>query len=284
VLKLFYLIKPLLPRWLQIRLRRLRAARILARLDGQVVDRAGLARTEFPWPGNHRAAVLVTHDVEMEDGQRNIPRLLEIEERCGVRSCWNFVVDRYPVDEALIGDLQAAGHEIGVHGLKHDGKLFSSPETWRRRLEGIAAAADRWGAAGFRSPALLHDLELLQELPLAWDSSIPAWDPFQPMPGGCGRYVPYLLNEHCVELPVTLWQDFTLFEELRRDPLPVWRAQTEAIVAAGGLVNVIVHPDYLTDTGRLERYAALLEFLTELPDTWLALPGEVADWTRARPR
>ena len=145
----------------------------------------------------------------------------------------------------------------------------------------IRAAARSWGAVGFRSPALLHDPELLQELDFAWDSSVPAWDPFQPMPGGCGIYQPYMLNGQCVELPVTMWQDFTLFEELQIDPMVVWAKQAELIIAAGGLINIIIHPDYLLDKLRLEKYSALLEFLTRQEDVWLTTPSELVDWVRS---
>lgn len=280
MLKLFYFFKPLIPRPLQIWLRRFRATRILGRLGGRLVDEKGLRQTEFTWPKPYRAGILITHDVELAAGQKNIPRLVDIEDQFNVKSCWNFVVDRYPIDLKLIQRLQEQGHEIGIHGLKHDGKLFSSPSVFRKRLPTIKAAAKSWGAVGFRSPALLYDLNLLSEMDFVWDSSIPAWDPFQPMPGGCGKYQPYMLNQDCVEFPVTMWQDFTLFEELQIDPMVIWSKQAELIIAAGGLVNIIIHPDYFLDESRLETYSELLGFLSGQEDVWLTTPGELADWVK----
>lgn len=280
MLRLFYAVKPLIPRRLQIFLRRVRARRILDRLDGAILSAKGLEEAAFPWPDGARAAVLITHDVELAGGQARIPVLTEIEERLGIRSCWNFVVDRYPVDTDLIARLQGLGHEIGVHGVKHDGKLFSSPGVFRERLSIMIETARAWNADGFRSPALLHDMELLPTIPFGWDSSVPAWDPFQPMSGGVEIYRPFLLNERCVELPVTCWQDFTLLEELEIDPLDVWRRQIDGIAAAGGLINIIIHPDYLTNPDRIGIYEQLLEYISTDDKLWIATPSAVADWAR----
>jgi hypothetical protein len=123
---------------------------------------------------------------------------------------------------------------------------------------------------------------MLKTLPFSWDSSMPAWDPFQPKPGDCHRYVPFPLNERCVELPVTLWQDFTLLEELQMRDISVWRAQIDAIHAIGGLINVIVHPDYLVGPQRLALYRSLLEHLLSKDGLWLATPSDVAAWQRSR--
>jgi len=280
MLRLFYAVKPLIPRRLQILLRRIRARRILDRLEGAVLWDDGLHDAAFPWPDGARAAVLVTHDVELAGGQERIPALVEIEERLGIRSCWNFVTDRYPVDTGLIAQLQSLGHEVGVHGVKHDGKLFSSPEEFHRRLTRVVQIAKEWNADGFRSPALLHDLDLLASLPFGWDSSVPAWDPFQPMSGGVETYRPFMLNRHCVELPVTCWQDFTLFEELDIDAMAVWRRQINGIADAGGLINIIIHPDYLTDSKRIGIYEQLLEFICGYDGLWITTPCELADWAR----
>jgi hypothetical protein len=111
---------------------------------------------------------------------------------------------------------------------------------------------------------------------------MPAWDPFQPKPGDCHRYVPFALNEQCIELPVTLWQDFTLLEELQMPDITVWKEQIDAIYAIGGLINVIVHPDYMVGAARLALYRSLLEHLSAKQGLWLASPSEVAAWERTR--
>jgi peptidoglycan/xylan/chitin deacetylase (PgdA/CDA1 family) len=182
-----------------------------------------------------------------------------------------------------MGDLRAEGHEVGVHGVYHDGRLFSSEEVFEERLRVMEETAAQWGASGFRSPSLLYDLRLLTtRLRFSWDSSMPAWDPFQPQPGGCLRFVPFALNDRCVELPVTLWQDFTLFEELGMSDIEVWKRQIAWLHSIGGLINVIVHPDYLRSARRLDLYRSLLIELCGLDGAWRTLPNEVADWERER--
>jgi peptidoglycan/xylan/chitin deacetylase (PgdA/CDA1 family) len=281
-LRAFYLVKPLIPRRAQVTARRIRAKRIWRRLGRDPLAGLPSEPLGYRWPHRCGACALLTHDVESDRGQRRIPALVELEERYAIRSCWNFVAHRYEVDTAMIASLQAAGHEIGVHGVRHDGREFESEAVFMARLGIAEQVGRRWGAAGFRSPSLMYDLEMLRTLPFAWDSSMPAWDPFQPMPRDCHNYVPFRLSERCVELPVTLWQDFTLFEELRLEDIDVWRRQADAIYDAGGLITVIVHPDYALTPQRLAHYEALLAHLRDKPNLWFATPSEVVAWEHRR--
>jgi peptidoglycan/xylan/chitin deacetylase (PgdA/CDA1 family) len=279
-LRAFYAVKPLLPRRIQVLARRVRARRIWHGLGENPLPALGVQPLGYPWPEGFTACALVTHDVETDEGQRNIPALLKIEDELGIRSCWNFVVRRYPVDTALIARLRDAGHEVGVHGVYHDGRLFDSENQFLERLEVMRSAAAVWGAEGFRSPSLLYDRALLERVDFSWDSSMPAWDPFQPKPGDCMMYCPFKLSDRCVELPVTLWQDFTLFEELQMADIDVWRTQSEFIMEIGGLINVIVHPDYMLTPQRLGLYRALLEHLCAKETLWVTTPGQAAEWAR----
>ena len=279
-LRAFYLVKPLIPRRAQVAARRVRARRLWRELQANPLPPDGAELDGYAWPDGVRSCALVTHDVELAGGQARIGTLTAIEERMGIRSCWNFPVCRYPVDERLIGELRDGGHEVGVHGTYHDGREFASEAVFRERLKLVEDAAARWGAVGFRAPSLLYDRALLATLPFEWDSSMPAWDPFQPKPGDCRRYFPFDLSERCLELPVTLWQDFTLLDELGMRDIDVWRRQADAIHARGGLITVIVHPDYIDDRGRVALYTQLLEHLRSLEGTWIATPSEVVAWAR----
>jgi len=87
-----------------------------------------------------------------------------------------------------------------------------------------------------------------------------------------------------VELPITLPQDHTLWEILRRPALPVWRQKTEWLRRCGGLINIIIHPDYLTTSGRWREYEDFLDDLRVTRDVWVALPRDVANWWRHRGR
>jgi hypothetical protein len=65
----------------------------------------------------------------------------------------------------------------------------------------------------------------------------------------------------------------------------LWEQQISLIRQKHGLMQMIVHPDYILGTSERHVYAQLLSYLTALRakgDTWIALPGEVAAWWRLR--
>ena len=55
--------------------------------------------------------------------------------------------------------IREAGSEVCVHGLNHDGRLFSSEEILRTRAKAINQYAEEWGARGFRSPVMYRNFE-----------------------------------------------------------------------------------------------------------------------------
>ena len=64
----------------------------------------------------------------------------------GFRSSFNFVPERYgEISLDLLRELKQRGFGIGVHGLKHDGKLFSSKKIFDERAPRINAYLKKWG-------------------------------------------------------------------------------------------------------------------------------------------
>jgi len=277
LLKLFYLLKPIIPRYVQIAMRRERARNIYK--DQKLPFLCEDTLMKLPEAHDNHVKILLTHDVEGQDGLDRIQSIIEVENEFGFKSTWNFVLDKYGDVEKYVKGLNDAGHECGAHGLFHDGKLFRSPEGFRERMERIKATSDRLGIKGFRSPSLLRDISLLRTLDFDWDSSIPAWDPFQPQPGGCCCYSPFMLNRHTVEFPVTLWQDFTLFRELDELDARIWIAQAEKIASFYGLINIIVHPDYFSSEVR-NSYRQFLQAVSDAGNTCVALPSQLAQHYR----
>jgi peptidoglycan/xylan/chitin deacetylase (PgdA/CDA1 family) len=295
----YYTVRPLLPRTIQIRLRQMRVQRIIGHVGAHwPVDRRGwilacqwlynlnnhtphaLYGLRF-WPAGAQCAVVLTHDVEQRQGFDAIEKVAALEEELGFRSSWNIVPERYPIDRTLLRSLVQRGHEIGVHGLYHDGKLFSNHTVFRARLEKIADYAVEWGARGFRSPATLRHPAWMQELPFEYDASFFDTDPFEPQPGGCSHVFPFLLGR-LVELPYTMPQDHTLFEVIRCNPLDIWLNKAKWIRSVGGMILMLTHPDYLREPSRLAQYRKVLEHIREWDDTWRALPIEAAHWWRRR--
>lgn len=298
-LRTFYALKPLIPRPAQIAVRRLAARRqrnvrfprwpaetallemqarkVGAELATRRVDALPIVNL---WPGQARFAVVLTHDVESRDGLDRVNELLEIEQRYGFVSSWNVCGDWYPVADSDLDAVRNAGCEVGLHGLKHDGRLFLERSTFTNALPAIADTLQGWGAVGFRSPALGRNAAWMHELPCEYDSSFPDTDPFQPQPGGCCSIHPYFLGD-VVELPITLDQDFTLFELLGERSIARWVDKSRFIIRHHGLINVLVHPDYM-DRERLALYDQFLAFLAEQDRGWHALPRDVAQWWRTR--
>jgi peptidoglycan/xylan/chitin deacetylase (PgdA/CDA1 family) len=232
------------------------------------------------WPKGYTWSFVLTHDVEWAAGRDGIGDVLEIEANAGVRSSWNFVPERYTVPEELLSRLRSAGCEVGLHGLRHDGKDLGSLELFRERLPAMQAWARRWGATGFRAPATHRVWEWMPELGLSYDLSYPDTDPYEPIPGGCCTWLPFF-NGQLLELPLTLAQDHTLFEILRTGPGP-WYRKAELLRDRGGMALLDTHPDYMLDAERQGVYRDFIETFAREPGVWVALPCEVDAWWRRR--
>lgn len=237
------------------------------------------------WPDSHRSCAIMTHDVETAVGQDFCPRMLEIEREYGIPSSFEVVPEvRYEVSEKVLEAIRKAGCEVCVHGLNHDGRLFSSEELFRFRAKAINEYARKWGATGFRSPVMYRNLDWYDAFELSYDMSVPNVAHLDPQRGGCCTVFPYFVGG-ILELPLTTTQDYPLYNIIRSNPMEMWLKQTETIVAKNGLVSFIIHPDYTIEKEKQALYGELLKMLRSFADErnmWLALPGEVDNWWRER--
>ena len=297
----FYsVVKPLLPRRLQIALRRgvagltrLRAARGVWPIDpAAAAEPAG-----WPgWPEGKRFALVLTHDVENTRGVGRCLRLAELEARLGFRSVFNFVPLDYPLPEALRRGLEERGFEIGVHGLRHDGSLYRSRPIFLQQAREINRYLAAWSAVGFRSPAMHHNLDWLRALDILYDCSTFDTDPFEPQSDGARTIFPFRVPERdsrpgYIELPYTLPQDHTLFVVLGEKSIRIWKEKLAWVADHGGMVLLDTHPDYMHfgpgarqyDEYPVGLYRELLEHVESRygGTYWHALPREVAGHARA---
>jgi peptidoglycan/xylan/chitin deacetylase (PgdA/CDA1 family) len=232
------------------------------------------------WPRGKSWALVLTHDVEHRGGYESIERLCALERRRGFRSAWYLVPERdYAVDDVVVRALENDGFEVGVHGLKHDGRDLD-PAVLPHRLSSIQAWRDRWGSVGFRSPATHRDWNLMPTLGFVYDSSSFDTDPFEPQSGGCCTWLPFH-NGELVELPLTVTMDHTLFVVLR-GTADVWTSKVDYLRSRGGMAVVLTHPDYMEEAERLEAYDRLLARYEGAGDLWAALPRDVARWWNRR--
>ena len=307
VLRTYYVLKSLIPRRLQILLRRRRARSVqssfplwpieekLENLKRDIFKSSMRTSDEIPfiwfWPHGKNFAFVITHDVETQKGPGNIERVCEIERKYGFRSSWNFVPERYSFNSRVLDGLVNDSFEVGIHGLKHDGKLFNSRKIFDERMKKIKKYAREWGAVGFRTPATHRNPDWMMNIPFEYDSSFPDTDPYEPQPGGCVSIFPFFVG-NLVELPVTLAQDHTLFEILGHKDISIWKQKIDWIKKMNGMALVIVHPDYIRpgeSRGRhkesrysIEYYEELLQFVKNKDHYWHALPRDVAEWWRRR--
>jgi glycosyltransferase involved in cell wall biosynthesis len=253
--------------------------------------RSGSAPSGWPgWPNGKRFAMVLTHDVEGMKGFRRVERLMDLELKYGFRSCFNFVPEgEYKVSDELRQLLGDDGFEIGVHGLEHDGKLYSSKAKFAEDARQINGYLRQWKAVGFRSPLMQHRLGWLHRLDLEYDASTFDTDPFEPEPDGAATIFPFwvqgLDGRGFVELPYTLVQDFNLFKILREPNIDIWKRKLDWIVDRGGMALINTHPDYMSIEGKRDRdeypfshYEELLRYAKEKfeGEYWAATPKEVA--------
>jgi hypothetical protein len=202
------------------------------------------------------------------------------------------------------------GFEVGVHDLNHDGKLYRNHREFSRKAQRINSYIREWGAVGFRSGFMMHNLQWLQELNILYEASTFDTDPFEPQPDGAGTIFPFwvprtnpdecasaphsalldrvhtLTHGGYVELPYTLPQDSTLFLVLGERHPSIWMHKLEWLAKHGGMALPNTHPDYMAidglPTGSHEYPIALYRnILAHLSSRygaayWHALPRELA--------
>lgn len=291
---IYYQFKPFIPRSLQIWLRRLIVNRkrrtnsdIWPILESAAEPSAGWSG----WPEQKTFALVLTHDVDTQRGHDKCYQLMDLEERYKFRSSFNFVPERYKISRLLLKDLIRRGFEVGIHGLKHDGKLYKSKKIFSERAIRINQYLKEWGALGFRSPAMHHNLEWLHALNIDYDASTFDTDPFEPQSDGVRTIFPFWVSGNnsqngYLELPYTLPQDFTLFIILKEKNIDIWKKKLDWIADKGGMALLNVHPDYMNFSDKrcsFEEYPAKFyeDFLEHIrmkygDQYWHALPREIA--------
>ena len=300
-LRLFYYVRPLIPRRLQIRIRRSLAA-YKRRSAGSVwpIDPgAGDAPPGWAgWPEGKRFALVLNHNVDTPKGHDQSVLLAELEKSLGFRSTFFFVPEGYRVSKELRRRLREDGFEIGVHGLVHDGKMFSDRRVFRERAPRINAYLRDWGVRGFSSPSMVRNLEWMLDLDIEYSVSTFDTDLFEPQPEGILRIFPFWYQERTgsrgyVEIPFTLPQDHTLFVILKEKSGQIWKDKLDWVVERGGMALLITHPDYMRFDGgprSLEEYPAdwyadLLAYIKNryADQYWHPLAGDMARfWKRTK--
>jgi peptidoglycan/xylan/chitin deacetylase (PgdA/CDA1 family) len=292
--QIFYTLKPFIPRRLQIAIRRQRVAYKKKKYAHiwPIDPNSGAPPTYWnSWPDGKRFAFILTHDVDTQRGHDRCRQLMDLEEELGFKSSFNFVPELYKVSAGLINEIKQRGFEVGVHGLKHDGKLYASKKIFHERARKINRYIKEWDAVGFRSPAMHNNFEWIHKLEIEYDASSFDTDPFEPQSDGVGTIFPFraVHNENChsyIELPYTLPQDFTLFIIMMIKNINIWKRKLDWIVTKGGMALINTHSDYMSFDGEepaketypVEYYIDFLDYVKTAyaGQYYHALPSEIA--------
>jgi len=248
---------------------------------------AGIDRLPFIWfwPDGHRAAAILTHDVETAAGRDFCTRLMDLNGSYAMRASFQVVPEqRYEVPQAYLDEIRERGFEVNIHDLNHDGKLVLKKDEFLRRAAKINNYARRFGALGFRSAVLYRNVEWFGALDFLYDMSVPNSAPMDPQRGGCCTVMPFFVGD-LLELPLTTTQDYSLFHVLGTYDMEVWERQIKFVIKQHGLLSFLIHPDYIISGSAQDTYRRLLERLRGCAaqhDCWLPLPREVAQWWKQR--
>lgn len=296
---LFYIIKPFIPRKVQIFFRR-RVIRYKRNNYHDIwpIDRSAANPPEgwSGWPEKRRFALILQHDVETQKGQEQCRLVMDLEEELGFRSAFYFVPERYTVSSMLRDEIAKRGFEVGVHGLKHDGRLFASEKIFKSRAIKINEYMKEWKTSGFSSPSMHHRLEWMHYLNIGYGTTTFDTDPFEPMSDGIKTIFPFLVrdedsNKSYLELPYTLAQDHSLFIIMREKNIRIWKEKLDWIAEKGGMALLNTHPDYMRFNGSFKNeeysskyYREFLEYIKTRYEGqyWQTLPSEVARFWRNR--
>jgi hypothetical protein len=239
------------------------------------------------WPNEYQGCVLMTHDVEHEEGRDFCGDLMDLDDRYGIRSSFQVVPEeRYAVTDAFLENIRARGFELNVHDLNHDGQLFESRELFLERADKINDYRRKWRTEGFRSGGMYRNAEWTEAFQFDYDMSFPNAAHLEPRRGGCCTVMPYFAGT-LVEIPLTTTQDYSLFHILGKYSIDLWKDELDSIGSSHGLASFIVHPDYVIAPRARRVYENLLQHLSKLchrNKLWQPLPRDVARWWRERSR
>jgi peptidoglycan/xylan/chitin deacetylase (PgdA/CDA1 family) len=240
------------------------------------------------WPGDCQAAITLTHDLDtswiLSERRRPIlQKLVATEVAMGYKGAWYVTANRLSTQRhaGALRDIIEAKHELGPHGWNHDSKLsYIAPARKERRMRKARQRFEGLGASGVRTPWYCRDPDLFRVLAryFSYDSSVPNVGTLDSATSnsGCCTIFPYRPVDGLFELPLTLPPD--TFSDLAAGYRRL-REVADAIIARGGVVVVILHPEpqqSANDAG-ISHYLA---FLRGLDDDygrrlWRATPLEI---------
>src|SRR5580692_7780588 len=247
----------------------------------------GIQRMPFIWfwPNGAPNALTVTHDVETAAGRDFTRELIDLDEAHGIRASFQVIPEkRYEVPDEYVALIRSRGFEFNIHDLNHDGQLYQERQLFLQRSKKINSYVKKFATNGFRAGVMYRNLDWYDAYEMSYDMSMPNVAHLEPQRGGCCTVFPYFVGK-ILEIPLTTCQDYSLFQILNDYSIDLWKQQIALIRKRNGLISFIAHPDYLMNSQARRVYELLLGYLRQIVEhdkVWMALPGEVDQWWRAR--
>jgi hypothetical protein len=247
----------------------------------------GVRRVPFIWfwPQGAPSCLIMTHDVETAAGRDFTSELINLDHSYGIKASFQVIPEkRYEVPDEYVRHMRSRGFEFNVHDLNHDGQLYQERGLFLERARKINEYIKKFGAKGFRAGVMYRNLDWYDAYEFSYDMSMPNVAHLEPQRGGCCTVFPYFIGK-ILEIPLTTCQDYSLFQILNDYSIDLWKQQIALIRKRNGLISFIAHPDYLMNSQARRVYESLLAHLRQIVEhdkLWMALPGEVDQWWRAR--
>jgi peptidoglycan/xylan/chitin deacetylase (PgdA/CDA1 family) len=243
---------------------------------------AGRSLPRTHWPDGKGYALVLSHDVDTRRGFELIPEIAALERSLGFVSTWFIVGNQYPIEAAVLDRLRQQGHEVGLHGDRHDNRLgYLSRSRMVSRLRCCAELAAGFEMRGFRAPSLLETptlRELLQES-FGYTSDVPDTerDSLIAPHRGCVTCFPFM-KQGMLEIPITLPADDKLLVAglTEAGMLDVWRSKLARIREVGGVAQLLVHSEPHLWRRSRGAYARLLGELASDEAAWRTTLGQLA--------
>jgi len=260
----------------------------------------------FTWPGGAKVAVMLCFDVDGETTALEhdpalakrlttmsqceygptvgVPRLLGLLDHCQVPATFfipGYIAEHHP---EMTRAVQAAGHEIGLHGYLHE-RLITLNETQEEAIlqKSFTILEDLTGTrpVGYRAP--WFELN-------PWTPSVLQRNGVFYVASAMGDDVPYRHHNGLIEIPgqwmLEDWEQFAFNADPAWGSIPencdkvfdLWWKEFEAMYDFGCCFVLTLHPWLSGRPSRVRLLERLINAMKAKPGVWFARGAEIARW------
>lgn len=260
----------------------------------------------FNWPGGAKVAVMLCFDVDGETTALEhdpalakrlttmsqceygptvgVPRLLGLLDHCQVPATFyipGYIAEHHP---EMTRAVQAAGHEIGLHGYLHE-RLITLNETQEEAIlqKSFTILEDITGTrpVGYRAP--WFELN-------PWTPSVLQRNGVFYVASAMGDDVPYRHHNGLIEIPgqwmLEDWEQFAFNADPAWGSIPencdkvfdLWWKEFEAMYDFGCCFVLTLHPWLSGRPSRVRLLERLINAMKAKPGVWFARGAEIALW------